>query len=516
MIRVRKRTKLRNGEVENRMRCRIAVLILCIIVLPGAAGAAGPRRPMVGFLPFHGASATYRYAIPHFVYWQLSHIPGIGRTDMDPMVSCIELDRLSVPKSLGDTCAYSGLALATGVEYLVTGEVEKQDASSVRFRVVVYSAANPGFCKEQVCECALSDLVDETVDAAKEIASDVGVAVDKDVTFDDQSISPKALQLLDKSIKLCTGCERDRSDVGESSRIAGQAMILCPSSQLLEQWARSYYVDAPRNLEGYRELRRRSMRNLAIRTYARGSSQQSGRARQWLAYDRNSSPVKIGADGKPILSTAWRNDLGYRFGRRNGAPTGVTDVYRVTLAELSARHPRSAYLQYCTGGYLARIGEWDGSLAACQAAAKINPKSYRLRMELARAYLGSYKNDKALEVLEPALRQWPKNTECHLLAAVLYRRSRQYDKAVDEMLTVRRFDPEAEGIHDLLAQDYMRTGKVVEAIRETAQADQSIRRGMIMFSAILSGIFVAVAMGIALLAHLALRPERHTSREDYR
>ncbi len=428
---------------------------------------------------------------------------------MDPMVSCVQLDRLSQPKKLGDTQAYSKLALQTGVDYLVTGRVAKQ-GGRLRITVAVYSADKPDFRNERIYECAIERVLDTSAEAAKAIAKAIGAVVAKSVVFESDELSEKAIELLDRSVELCTGCERDRSDVGDSCRIAMKASLLHPGNQMLAQWARSYYLEAPKGLDGYREIRKRSMRNFSIR---RGGVRPGTKSqREWWAFDRSSNALLLDAAGKPIISKAWRNNVNsYRFRMQSALP-GQGDVYRLVLRELCDRYPNSAYMKYNSSGYLARLGEWDESLAASKAAVELNPQSYRLQMDLVRAYLCAEKNQEASHKLDSALDKWPERSECHLLAAVLYRRWKQYDRAADELLTVQQFDPQAEGLHDLLARDYMHSGKVVEAVREMARADDTLRRGMITFSAVLSGVFVVVAVAIGLLAYLALRPERSPRR----
>ena len=496
------------------MKSKIAITILCAIVLASTASAAEVLRPMVGFLPFHGSRDAFRYAVPYVIYWQICHIPGVGRTDMDPMVSCIELDGLTVPKRLDDCAGYSKLAVANGVDYLVTGRIEKKNGSRLRFAVAVYSAKKPSFHKEHVYECKANGLVGASIAAAKDIAGAIGVAIGSDTAFETDEISVKAIDMLDRSIELGTGCERDNSEVGESCRIAWQTSAMYPRDQMLIQWARSYYVEAPKDLEGYRELRKRSLRNFSIRKsgFRQDNAGHRRDSHVWWTFDRSNTPLQLGSNGRPIVFSAWRNNMNsYRFRMQSSMP-GQKDVYQLVLQELCDKYPNSAYMQYNASEYLARLGEWNESLAASKAAARMNPRSFRLHMNLVCAYLSSHENAEASQALESALKRWPDRSECHLLAAVLYRRWKQYDHAAEELRTVQRYDPQASGIHELLAHDYMRAGKIVEAVREMARADDTLRKGMVTFSVVLSGIFVFVAMAVGLLAYLALRPERRPRR----
>jgi len=508
--------------------------LLCFAALSGAAWPATARRPMVGFLPFAGQRGALAYAIPEFIYWELYAIPGLRGVDMDPMVAGIELDRLSVPKNWSDTRAYSRLAAATGVDYLVTGKVERQDESVVRFRVVVYSASDHRFFREHVHVCAVSGLVAEAVRAAMEIASDVGVPVASSIEFDTMKVDLKALRLLDESVRLYTGCERDQSDRREADRLAGKARERCSSSPMLSAWASPSSSYSTGGLPWYSRLRRRRSWN----PFAQAAGRLRGRyTNDWQTRDQTPLPVHTATDGRSVwdLSSAWRTDLdivgSHRMTRDSRAQT-MRDNQAQTMrdsqaqmmrdsqaqmmrdskalnscfAALLARHPRSAYLRYCFGRYLLRAGKWAESTAECEEAIRINPESYRLRLQLVEGYIAASRNDEALAALKPVLKRWPNRSECHSLAAALYRDWRQYDKAAGEMVIVQRLDPGLDVRHEMLAEDYMRAGRVVEAARELARGDGRFRTTVVTASFVLVGVFLIGIIFMAILVRVLLGP----------
>lgn len=473
---------------------------------------------MVGFLPFAGQRGTLTYAIPEFIYWQLCAIPDLGRVDMDPMVACIELDRLSVPQNWSDTRGYSRLAAATGVDYLVTGKVERQDESVVRFRVVIFSASDPRFFREHVYACAASGVVEEAVRAAKEIASDVGVPVADSTEFDTVKVDLKALRLLDESIRLYTGCERDTSEWREAADLARQAVARCSSSPMLSAWARSSPDYSARSMPWNPRLRRRHSWN----PFAQAGGRPQGRyTNDWRTLNQTPLPVHTTADGRSVwdLSSAWRTDLeivGARRMMRESRPLMMRDnqaqmmrdnqARNSCFAALLARHPRSAYLRYCFGRYLQRAEEWDEATAAYQQAVKLNPQSYRLRLQLAQGYIDASRNDDALAALKPALKRWPNRSECHVLAATAYRSGKQYDKAAGETKIVQSLDPGWDLRHEMLADDYLRAGRVVEAAQELAKGDGSFRTTVVTVSFVLVGVFLIGIMGVAILVRVLMGP----------
>lgn len=502
-----------NGEVVCIMRYRTLLLILCIVVFTGVANAAVIQRPMVGFLPFEGVRGSYRHAIPELIFWQLSYVPGIERTAMGPMVSCIELDRLSTPRALSDTAAYSRLAKATGVDYLVIGEIERQNRAYAWFRLIVFSASDVNFRREYRHECSLDYMVGEAISVAKEIAQTVGVPVATSIKFDTHRIDSQTLQtlgVLNKAIRLYTGCESDRSDWDKSSRLANQALSQCPSSPMISEWTLSYSFSGRENLEAYIDLSRRCPGNLSVLAdvkylYFFRYKPDKARlyARDWLRLDPTSPLAQIAVNGKATspITGAWRNELSVAYLYAMMADSNNLHTH---LSSLKARQPRSAYLQYCSGRYLLWAGDRNAALAAYENAAKINPDSYRLQMYLIRSYLRANRIDEAEPRLKLALKRWPNRSECHFLASSLYRHNRQYDKAADEMKIVERLNPDGEINHEMLATDYLGSGNLVEGVHELAQGNPGFRKGMIIVSLVLTGIFLLAILGVVLLVRAVL------------
>lgn len=469
------------------MSRKILVLILCLTALSVAARSA-EQRPMVGFLPLQGKPGTYTNVIPVLIYWQISLITGVGAIDTGTVADCIQLDRLSLPSSVGDSAGYSRLAGQTGVNYLVLGDIEHVNGSRVRFRLIVCSASNPRFRPEQVYESAASDLPAVAVRAAKWIASEVGAPVGDDIEFDTDQIRPEALRLIDRSARLCTGCEADQSDVNKASDLAKKAKALCPDNGMVSGWERSFTFQR----RGYRRL-------------GRGPGAMGRPHGGWRTSDPVLPGPKLSAGGKLIwrFPDAWQTDL-ENIGPR-GIMRGNPRVLKAYIGALIARHPRSAYVRYRCARTLDMLGEGPGMMREYNTALRLNPDSFRLRMSLISAYIHWHKNDKAQAELKTALKLLPNRSECHLLAAEFYRGRKHYDEAAEEMKTVVELDPGTSDNHQKLADDYMRVGKVVESIRENAKFDEGFRRGIVTFSLVLTGVFLLGVLGMVVLVRVVLR-----------
>lgn len=511
MLGLSKRRKREGSEVGS-MKMRvgwIAVLVVFAAAL-GCGSCSAAKRPMVGFLPFQGGQGTYTYVIPYAINWELGYVPGIGTEKLEQMMYCVELDKLAVPSRLDDTGAYSRLAAATGVDYLVTGEVESQTRSRARFRVVVFSAVDGRFRKEYDHECAMSGLMDEAVLAAKEVAGAAGVPAGGSIEFDTQSIDASTLGLLDESIRLRSSCEADQSRWDKSMRLASKARSQCPTSPMVRERDLSYSYMTTNGLEAYEELSRSCPRNLAVLASTKclyAYLHRPGKAREysraWLKLDPTSTIAQVIVNGKPDApaSGGWRNELEIAYAC---CMVGDTKNFHASIQSATARQPRSAYLQYCAGRYLSRVGEWDHAAVAYQRGVEINSESFRLRMNMVRAYMRGDKNDDALAILKPLLKRWPNNSEAHVAAAMLYRRWKQFDKAANEMEAVERLNPDGEINHDVLASDYLSAGRAIDAVHELAQGSPSFRKGMTTVAFVMTGIFLVGVLGVAVLVRVVI------------
>lgn len=471
-----------DGEVLRGMNRKFLVFILCLTALSTAAISAD--RPAVGLLPLRGLPGSYTHVIPELVYWQMGRIAGLGIVDMGSMLDCVQLDGLSVPAGIRDTKRYSQLAVDTGVNFLVTGAVEHVTKSGVRFRLIICSASDPLLRREQAYDARLSDLPATAARAAKWIASELGVPVASDIRFGTAGVPSGALRMMDRSLRLGTDCEVDQSVMSKSFLLACRAQTLCSTNEMISRWARSV-SERQRGMGRYLRYRRGPQ------------TASSGRE------DRDFSPplYSVAADGKLVwqLSGAWRTDLEKTRGRRLGP-----QKLKSFLGALIARHPRSAYIRCSVARALAFAGEGPAMIREYDAALRLNPDSFRLTMILTSACINWHKNDKAQAVLASALRNWPNRSECHLRAADIYRTQKRFDKAAEEMETVVELDSN-DGNRRMLADDYLRAGKVVESIREMATADDGIRRSIITFALVLSGVFLLGVLGMAALVKILLR-----------
>ena len=494
------------------MRNRITkfvVLALCAAALLGSTcSAALYRRPFVGFLPFQGPRGAFTYAIPQLVYWEMGCIPGMQMSPVYGMIDCVQLDRLDIPENLSDTTAYSRLADATGVDYLVTGDVERQDKSSVRFRVVVYSAADPLFHGEQVYECALPALVDEAVRAANYVAAAVKVPVGSSIKFDIQKIDPKALRSIDRSMRI----EADSAGAVRARRLADEAKVKCPESSFVADWAHSYSDYSAAELDDYAKLIGRCPDNaLILQVLIYGHSDYTGSARvktyasKWLKLDPTSPLAQIAASGRcaDVETGSWRTQLS--IADMYGAVHDI-EQSRKWLKMVESRYPRSAYIRYFGWRMLGWAQECASARAEIEQAVRLNPDSCKLQLCLVRGYMSVGETEAALTAVRKILKRWPKRSDCHALAAWVYRERNEYSKAAAEYRIAERLDPDASVDHKFLATQDLRSGNLIQALRGFANGDPDARRGTILFSVALTGVFLLAILAAAVLIRFLLRP----------
>lgn len=495
------------------MQKRMIVVILGLSLISGAAGAV--TRPMVGFLPFQGGTGTHRYAIPQSIYWQCTFIAGIGRTEIESLVGGMELDKQKSPTSLADTAAFSRLCAAVGEDFLVAGQVESQDKLRVRFRMIVYSAANPAFRKEHVHVCALSNLPRESIIAAREVAADTGVPVSSRVRFDSTPMKLEALPLFDQSLRQGADVEADASSYHlRSERLADRARKLCPSSSILAGWDLSFaryddqYLDQLRKLHADYPYCVTVAGDIAeVSWYLDKRAEAMRAARKWLDLDRTSPGAWVITNGNagPASSPAWRGRLAVAG---TYAMMGDVKNLRPLLESLEKEHPESAYIRYFAGRMLNKVGDDASAVLEYQAALHNNPSSYRLRMRLVWAYNNLYMYEDAMRELKPALKQWPDRCEPHLYASRIYRARKQYDSAAAESKIVARLDPDSEASHSLLASDYMRSGNVFGSIRELSSGNSAFRQATAIAVCVLAFIFLIGIVVIAAFVRALLSRDR--------
>ena len=495
------------------VRClRTSCIALALVIISVCASAVA--RPVIGVLPFDGGKEVGRFAIPNAILWELGHIPGPVISDIRAMVFCIELDRLQTPTNLNEAAGYSRLASATGVDYLVTGTVEHQDPSRVRFRVAAYSSTDPKFSRQHIYDCRISDLMSTSVAVAKDIASDVGVSVDPKIRFDVKPINLRALRLLDLSIGKSSGCEHDIADTKECMRLAERAQSLCPGSPMVcaQDLSWSSYTSA--GLEGFEQLHQRDPQNLVVLDfvvrqcfYLRERDRGKGYAKEILALDPKSDVARVLLHGGALETPGgvWRQ----RFqAARIYSTTGDVRRLRAAVKVLEEQCPRSAYVRYQAGVLDADVLDWGSATCEYEDAVRLNPDSFRLQMKLIRACLDAYQEDKALIAAERALKRWPKRSECHAVAAKAYRTNHQDARAVAEMRTALKLDPDASVDRAFMARQDMRSGDIAAGLKALSSAGPGAKQAIIVLCLILVFVFVVLLIIIGLVVRHMLTRDR--------
>lgn len=493
---------------------KLIVLSLCGTVLLGGACSAAAHRPSVGFLPFQGPRGAYTHVISDLIHWQMSYIGGTDLASANLIAHTMQLDQLIMPKGLNDTAAYSRLAAATGVDYLVTGEVESQDRSRVRFRVVIFSADDDHFHDEAVHDCPLLSAVDESVLAAKHTASVMRIPLRNSISFDRHKVPSEVLRLLEKSMRLDSDFVIDAANEVRARRAADDACSKCSASPFVTEWSLSYCDSSFSKLDKYAKLIRRGLGNVIILKiltdgYYYAGSPRQGRvyALKWLKLDPTSAAAQIAVSGRysDAGSTSWRTELS--IAEMYGAVHNLQEL-RSRIKILEARHSRSAYLRYSAWRMLGWAQEWGSAHVEIRQAAWLNPRSCELQRRLVDGYLSEYDTDAALTAMRSVLKRWPNRSDCHALAARVYRAREEYAKAAAEYRIAENLDPDAYVDHKFLAKQDIRAGNVAGALRELAVGDSNARRGAVFFSLSLVCVFLAGVLVVAVLIRSALRPER--------
>ena len=491
---------------------RISCIALALVTMSMCASAAA--RPVIGGLPFTGDRGTYRYVVPYAIFWELCHIPGQRVVNVGPTRECVELDRLPLPSAPDDNRAYSRLASATGVDYLVSGAIEHQNSSEIRFSIAVHSAANPQFCTKHTYECRLSALIGSAIQAAKDIASDVGTPAIEKAQFDTHPVVVKALPPFNRSIYLGDGIAEDAADYRRALRLGEEAESLSPSSPMVADWPLNWHGFTADGLDRTEKLLKHDPHNLYLLKsiidqcfYLDHSDRALSYAKQLLAIDPTSPCAQIVVSGKAdsASSRAWQSQsiLAQTY-------STVADVRRLraTIRDLEARHPKSAYIRYRAGYLLQDVEDYGSAVCEFEDAVRLNPCSFRLQMKLVSAYLSADQDNKALVAAERALKRWPKRSECHAVAARAYRANDQDAKAASEMRTALKLDPDASVNRAFIASQDMRSGDIASGLRALSSSGPGAKQAIIVMCVILVVMFVVLLIIIALVVRHMLRPDR--------
>lgn len=460
------------------MILRVTVLILTLIMICTAAFAA--QRTMVGFVPLNGGPGTYAHVVAELCSWTMSRAMNAGIVDTGSMIDCVQLDRLEIPADLNAVAGSSRLAGDTGVNYLIRGVVDQSDDSQVRFKLHIYSAADERFHKRRSFQSRLTDLPAIADEAANWISAELGITLSAP-TERCGKVSTRAMQLMDEALRLSIGCEVDQAEINKSFLKAAEARNLSGSNDVISRWMRSVPY-----------TRQRGMGRLVW----------SGRRHSVDASEPAAPIYTIAKDGTlkwRLSDDAWRRDL-ENIRDIRGDSEKLISYFRA----LSARHSNSAYMRYCSSRAFSIAGEPRTAADEIVQALRINPGSFRLQMRLISTLIDAGDIEAASRRIRPALKKWPDRSECHLAAASIYRSKKQYEKAAEHMKVVAKLDPGYYNKQHLIS-DYLSAGKIVDSMRAAANTDDRIKRGIIVFSAVLTGVFVAGVLGISLLVKIILR-----------
>lgn len=118
---------------------------------------------------------------------------------------------------------------------------------------------------------------------------------------------------------------------------------------------------------------------------------------------------------------------------------------------------------------LARNRKSEG-LKEFQKAFDLSPESEKTRFGLGFAYRDTGNDQKAVEILEPLVKEYSFHflAQCNL--GLAYHNLKQYDKAIKNYQSALRIDPGAADVYLELARIYAKTGKKDEALRNVEQA----------------------------------------------
>jgi tetratricopeptide (TPR) repeat protein len=486
----------------------VLATLLCAVALSESAWAA---KPVVGLLPFEGPKDTYRHSIPDLIFWEACYIPGAGIVSAGGMSTCIALNRLTVPTDIHDRIAFRALAEETGVDCIVAGKIERQDRSSVKFRVAVYSASDATFGAERSFGCKMDELTSAAVEAAKFISARVGTPASSTIRFDTQKINIRALAKLEEAIRAYPDSDRDMSDLYRSSRLTDEASKLCSESPTLKAQALWFDTPSRETLKAFLALHRRTPGNIAVlhRTIlicrAMGMPKRADDyAREWLKLSPDSPGARIAA-GQVIRAAsfrAWQGQLGIAG---SYASVGRKDVAVREIKRLNELYPENAYLWHEAGKEYRLCGKQAQAIAAHERAYQLNPDSFRLAMARAWDYVRASQTDKAAAIATRAVKRWPDHGEAHDLMARVYEDKKQWNRAAGEMEKAVRLRPDYTPYHKWLAADYRRSGRPFDELRERLQYDDQARRALTIVLIVLGAGFLLAVLIVAMLVCRVLR-----------
>lgn len=527
------------------MTRRLLTSIAAILILAACASHAAGARVSVGLVPFTPAASAngqLTHAVPGLIGWEMGRIPGIDTVPLQDTIACMSFDRLAPPGSVDDRAAYSALAQSLGVRYIVAGQTRGLGASRLRFEVFVYSSKDPSFRREFDYTVPVASVPRAVAGAARDVAQSLGVRVPDRLGERTVDARPRSLLIVDQALRMDSQLDADYSDIRKvaetAERVAGDPAI-GPYAKFL-----SALRQFGRGSEELEPLSKSEPHNIAVISGAFRADcedRQFDRARRaalmWTKADPASPLAQLAL--KEVASFDSPRVAPERRGKRSDrtdpmqAAESVESVipeelgWRMRLAEaeiygmtrsvpraqylfdrLIREHPRSAYIRVVAGRAYLRRRRYPQALQSLDQAIKLCPDSYRLYVLLADSYRWSGDLDNSLQTADLLTRRWPNKSQGHAIRAAALQRVGRNEEAMDEYRTAAQLDPERGIDHVAIAEGYIETGRIIDAVRELARGEPQVRRGLIIGALVLTGVFFVAVMGVVLMVRLLTGPSK--------
>lgn len=506
----------------------LSLMALVFLIAPASCAA----RPVVGVLPFQSEGSGGQhltYAAAGLISWELFGFAGIDQIQMRRLERARQIDRLRRPRSLEDPLSWSSLARGLGVDYVITGSVRASRGGTLSLEICAFPADPTAEPLRLEDGSPIRQLPALAARAARSLAEALGgQRVGQDVAVREEA-STEALKALDSALRLQMAPDGDRADIHASFRVLQDA-VDDPGVGLFA-WALRVIPWARGDREIARDLMRRAPDNLMVLSEMALRRLQigvEGRGRaaivRWTAADPESYLARIAEAASLIPETELDKQRTFA-GLRRMLPKQMPWRMKLASAEVLAaagdlqgaaelirraklEKPRSAYVHVVAAQIYLGRGRFPAGRAEYEAAAEKNPDSYLIQIGLAGALFQEGRTDRALELAERIRERWPDRSEGHELAARLYLRKGEQDLALEAYEKVRMLDPDGGITSEDLASFYLRSGRVLDAVREITRGREDVRRILVVSSLILTGVFLAAAVGVAFAVRAALRRDR--------
>jgi tetratricopeptide (TPR) repeat protein len=174
---------------------------------------------------------------------------------------------------------------------------------------------------------------------------------------------------------------------------------------------------------------------------------------------------------KDVVEVSWNQEPG--AGQRDSAESVLERLSNQAKRD-TLRFPGSARAHANFGVALAKAERLDEAIAELEEAVSIEPNDYLAGVTLARVYVSKGDHDRARELYERLLRQYPKSDSILLSLAYIALRSNAYATAEQYLRNVLEIDRNAAFPHFLLGMTRLQMGNVhgaISALKEAARID---------------------------------------------